>query len=79
VRNPGSPAFSRQCFGYLRNKDRHLVINEREAEIVRKVFGWYAQGWSIVRIRKELGALRIPSPRGKRRWAVRTIEDILSN
>jgi hypothetical protein len=32
-----------------------------------------------VRIKKELEASRIPSPRGKRRWAVRTISDILSN
>lgn len=30
-------------------------------------------------MKKELEALRIPSPRGKRRWAVRTITDILSN
>lgn len=40
---------------------------------------WYLQGWSIVRIKKELETSRIPSPRGKRRWAVRTIGDILSN
>jgi len=32
-----------------------------------------------VRIKKELKTSRIPSPRGKRRWAVRTIGDILSN
>lgn len=32
-----------------------------------------------MRIRKELETLRIPSPRGNRRWAVRTISDMLSN
>ncbi len=32
-----------------------------------------------MRIKKELEALHIPSPREKRRWAVRTISDILSN
>ena len=32
-----------------------------------------------MRIRKELETLRVPSPRGKRRWAVRTISDMLSN
>ena len=32
-----------------------------------------------MRIKKELETLRIPSPRGKRRWAVRTISDMLSN
>jgi DNA invertase Pin-like site-specific DNA recombinase len=77
--NPDSPAFSIPCFGYVRNEDKKLVINEQEAEMVRKIFSWYEQGWSIVRIRKELETLRVPSPRGKRRWAVRTISDMLSN
>ena len=77
--NPDSPAFSRPCFGYVRNEDKKLVINDHEAEMVRKIFSWYEQGWSIVRIRKELETLRVPSPRGKRRWAVRTISDMLSN
>ena len=77
--NPDSPAFSRPCFGYVRNEDKKLVINEQEAETVRKIFCWYLQGWSIVRIKKELESSRIPSPRGKRKWAVRTISDMLSN
>jgi site-specific DNA recombinase len=76
---PDSPAFSRPCFGYHRDEDRKLVINDHEAETVRKIFSWYEQGWSIVRIRKELETLRVPSPKGKRRWAVRTISDMLSN
>ncbi|MPM99869.1 hypothetical protein SDC9_147064 [bioreactor metagenome] len=77
--NPDSPAFSIPCFGYVRNEDKKLVINDHEAETVRKIFSWYEQGWSIVRIKKELETLRIPSSRGKRRWAVRTISDMLSN
>ncbi len=77
--NPDSPAFSIPCFGYIRNEDNKLIINEKEAETVNKIFSWYEQGWSIVRIKKELETLRIPSPRGKRRWAVRTISDMLSN
>ena len=63
----------------LFRSNKNLVINEREAEVVRRIFEWYEQGWSIVRIKKELEASRIPSPKGKRRWAVRTITDILSN
>ena len=77
--HPGSPFFSRTCFGYDRDEQKNLVINEHEADTVKKIFGWYIQGWSIVRIKKELETLRIPSPRGKRRWAVRTISDMLSN
>ena len=77
--NPDSPAFSRACFGYDRDANKTLVINEQEADIVRRIFSWYEQGWSIMRIKKELETSHIPSPKGKRRWAVRTISDILSN
>jgi len=77
--NPNSPAFSRICFGYNRDETKNLIINEKESDIVKNIFGWYIQGWSIIRIKKELEVLRIPSPMGKRRWPVRTIADILSN
>jgi site-specific DNA recombinase len=73
------PVFSRTCYGYDRDEDKNLIINEQEATTVKKIFGWYIQGWSIVRIKKEMEASRILSPRGKLRWAVRTITDILSN
>jgi hypothetical protein len=43
------------------------------------IIEWYLQGWSIVRIKKELETSRIPSPTGKRRWPVSTIDGILSN
>jgi len=79
VNKPDSPAFSRTCYGYDRDDDKNLVINEQDSDIVKKIFGWYIQGWSIVRIRKELEIMRIPSPKGKRRWPVSTMDDILSN
>jgi DNA invertase Pin-like site-specific DNA recombinase len=77
--HPDSPAFSRTCFGYHRDGQKNLVIDDRDAAIVRRIFGWHVQGWSIVGIKKELEVLRLPSPKGKRRWPVRTIGDILSN
>lgn len=43
--DPNSPAFSRPCYGYDRDKDKNLIINEREATVVKKIFGWYLQGW----------------------------------
>ena len=46
---------------------------------MRRIFEWYVQGWSVVRIKKELETSRIPSPTGKRRWPVSTIGGILSN
>jgi hypothetical protein len=32
-----------------------------------------------VRIKKELEALKVPSPTGKKKWPVKTIENILTN
>jgi len=77
--HPDSPAFSRACFGYDRDDNKSLVINEHEADTVKKIFRWYVQGWSVVRIKKELEILRIPSPKEKRRWPVSTVDGILSN
>jgi DNA invertase Pin-like site-specific DNA recombinase len=77
--HPDSPAFSRTCYGYDRDEQKNLVINKHEANIVRRIFEWYVQGWSVVRIKKELETIRIPSPTGKRKWSVSTIDDILSN
>ena len=77
--NPESPAFSRKCFGYEKDEDGHLIINPDEALIVEMIYDLYGQGYSIVKIKKELETKRIPSPAGKRRWAVKTIDNILSN
>ena len=44
-----------------------------------KIFDWYEHGWSIVRIKKELEALKVPTPTGKKKWSVKTIENILTN
>lgn len=55
--DPDSPAFSRRCYGYDRNDEEGLILNIAEARIVLKIFDWYEQGWSIVRIKKELETL----------------------
>jgi len=77
--DPDSPAFSRRCYGYDRNEEEGLILNIAEARIVLKIFDWYEQGWSIVRIKKELEALKVPTPTGKKKWPVKTIENILTN
>lgn len=45
VKHPDSPIFSRGCYGYDRDKNKNLIINEREATVVKKIFDWYLQGW----------------------------------
>ena len=77
--DPDSPVFSRRCYGYDRNEEEGLILNITEARIVLKIFDWYEQGWSIVRIKKELESLKVPTLTGKKKWPVKMIENILTN
>ena len=77
--NPGSPIYSRPCYGYRKNDDGILSICEEEAKNVRLIFALYLEGHSIVSIKKELESRQIKSPTGKDLWSKRTIENILSN
>jgi hypothetical protein len=71
--------FLRTCFGYGRGEDGNLTIIEAEADIVRMIFDWYLQGFSVLAIRKELHKLSIKSPTGQDSWSKRTIETMLEN
>ncbi|GIK37612.1 MAG: hypothetical protein BroJett011_14450 [Chloroflexota bacterium] len=57
--------------------DRHLEIEETEAEIVRKIFDWYISGENNMAIRRRLNAMGVPPRRGKI-WAKQTLERILT-
>lgn len=48
------------------------TINEDEAKWVRKIFEWFADGWSSKRIAGELNRLKVSSPRGST-WATSAI------
>ncbi len=47
-------------------------IDEEQANWVRRIFGWYADGWSSRRISAELNRLGVPGPR-KGPWSASTI------
>lgn len=64
-------------YGYNWNKEtQELSINEEQAEIVRKIFNWYASGIGCKTISKKLNALNIPSPGGKK-WSQQYIRTML--
>ena len=51
-------------YGYFidpENKN-HLIIDEYAADVVRKVFSWYVQGWGYRRIVIELNTMGVLSP-----------------
>jgi site-specific DNA recombinase len=55
------------------------VIDEVTAEVVRQLFRWFVEGYSVGWIVRELYNHGVPSPRGKPRWTRSVIRDILSN
>lgn len=55
---------NRPCYGYRKSKDGILVICEPEAKVVRQIYHWRADGYSLREIAKLLFERNIPAPRG---------------
>lgn len=71
--------YRRKCYGYDKDENGDLVINEEQAEVVKQIFDLYLSGKSILAIVKELKERCIKSPTGKENWPKRSIEEMLSN
>lgn len=69
----------KRFLGYDRGADGNLVVNEEQAVIVRRIYGFFLQGRSPYAIAKRLMAEGIPSPGGKEIWTSRTVKSILTN
>ncbi len=65
--------------GYDKGPDGGLVINEEQAKIVRRIYGLYLQGYSVLKIANTLTAEGIPTPGGKKKWSDNTVHSILTN
>lgn len=77
--NGMSGLYKRKLYGYAKNSDGELVIDETQAKIVRDIFRWYLDGASVLGIIKKLYDAGILSPTGKEKWNKRTVETMLSN
>ncbi len=69
----------KQFLGYRRGADGKPEIDPEEAEIVRTIYRRYLEGDSPATIARSLTAAGIPSPAGKPKWSVSTVQSILSN
>lgn len=63
--------------GYDRGGDGNLVVNEEQAEIVRKIYGFFLQGRSVCQIARLLTQESIPTPGGKKVWSGTVVKSIL--
>lgn len=69
----------KRFLGYDRGENGELVINEKEAELVREIYRLFLDGISPYMIAKTLTGRKIPTPGGKEVWSKKTITSILSN
>ena len=74
-----SGLYSRPCYGYYKDKNGMLTIDEEKAQVVRNIFDWYLEGASIIGIKRKLEARNIQTPKGKAIWSKHSIETILTN
>ena len=65
--------------GYDKNETGNLIINEREAEVVKQIFREYLDGLGYYEIGKGLEADGILTVAGKSVWRASTIRNILRN
>ena len=73
------PFAYKHFLGYRRGADGRPEIDPEEAEVVRTIYRRYLEGDSPARIAGDLTAAAIPTPSGKTKWAVSTVQSILSN
>jgi DNA invertase Pin-like site-specific DNA recombinase len=73
----GEPAGGPIRYGYYKDENKRLVINDAEASVVSKVFDWYIQGENNMEIRRRLNAAGI-APRKNNIWSKATISNILT-
>ena len=74
-----SGLYKKPCFGYKKNDKGNLVPDEKQAEIVKRIYELYLSGTSIIGIINTLAEEQIPSPHGSKTWSKKTISTILTN
>lgn len=71
---------SRIPYGYMRDPHSKgkLIVDEKEAFVVRMIFSWIAEGRSYSETARELNRMKIPAPQGKL-WSYQTVKVITAN
>ena len=65
--------------GYTKDENKHLVIDPKEAKIVKRIYREYLDGASLMRIGRGLEADHILTAAGKPTWREGCIKKILQN
>ena len=65
--------------GYDKDKNGNLVINEKQAKIVRRIYREFLDGKGANRIARDLEKDRVPNWNGKAKWYENSIRKMLTN
>ena len=65
--------------GYDKDEEGHLVINESQAEVVRRIYREFLEGWSLSEISRRLNEDGVKGVHGKSAWHPVSIERVLRN
>lgn len=79
MENGSSKLYNRKCFGYRQDHEGNLIVNEKEAQTVQKIYDLYLNDYSVIAIIRELETQGIKSPTEKDHWSKRAIETMLCN
>lgn len=70
----GTPAY-----GYRKDEEGNLIVEETESGVVRWIFEAYLNGMGVYAITKELNRREIPTIRQSEKWQDSVIKEILKN
>ena len=68
-----------RMMGYDKDEQGNLVINVEQAEVVRRIFREFLEGWSTDEIARKLNKEGIPGVCGAGKWTSNTIKRMLGN
>ena len=69
----------KRFLGYDRGPHGELIINDEEAEVIKRIYRLFLQGMTYNGIAKQLTADGVKTPGGKDNWSISTVRSILSN
>ena len=65
--------------GYTKDEDGHLIIDQEQAEVVKRIYREYLSGNSFLKIKRSLEADGILNGAGRAKWHETNIKQILTN
>jgi DNA invertase Pin-like site-specific DNA recombinase len=69
----------KRFLGYTKDENKQLVIDTKEAEVVKRIYREYLEGASLLQIARGLEADGVLTAAGKEKWRPETLKKILQN